>query len=250
MDEISGSTGLSGAADGVLLLKRDRGRGDAYLHVDGRDIEEPAELALTWNPNTACWTLAGDADEFRLSRERAAILRVLKEHGEPITPTEVADALGKNPNTVKQRLWRMSKDGQVSAADGRYSTITRNPHNHDNPDAVTGVTGVTGGSADPSPKATPRQSAHPRLSTEEANKVRVLLADPPPKLSKLLDTYGKDPAQFERPTSEAVAEHAFGDAERWREVVPFIEAEAGVLRLIDEGMSPKWARAEVWGEGL
>jgi hypothetical protein len=141
LDEISGSTGLSGAADGVLLLKRDRGRGDAYLHVDGRDIEEPAELALTWNPNTACWTLAGDADEFRLSRERAEILRVLEEHGDPMTPTEVADALGKTLNTVKQRLWRMSKDGQVSAADGRYSMVTRNPRNRDNPDEVT-VTSV------------------------------------------------------------------------------------------------------------
>jgi hypothetical protein len=144
MDEISGSTGLSGAADGVLLLKRDRGRGDAYLHVDGRDIEEPSELALTWNANTACWTLAGDADEYRLSRERADILRVLEEHGEPMTPTEVADALGKPSNTVKQRLWRMSRDGQVSAADGRYSTGTRNPRNRDNPDSVTSVMGVTG----------------------------------------------------------------------------------------------------------
>jgi hypothetical protein len=134
LDEISGSTGLSGAADGVLVLKRDRGRGDAYLHVDGRDIEEPAELALTWNPNTACWTLAGDAEEFRLSRERAEILWRLEEHGEPMTPTEVADTLGKPVNSVKQRLWRMSKDGQISAADGRYSKITRNPRNHDNPD--------------------------------------------------------------------------------------------------------------------
>ena len=102
LDEISGSTGLSGGADGVMVLKRDRGRGDAYLYVDGRDIEEPAELALTWNPDTACWTLAGDADEFRLSRERAEILRVLEEHGEPMTPTEVADALGRALTTAKQ----------------------------------------------------------------------------------------------------------------------------------------------------
>jgi len=64
-----------------------------------------------------------------------------------MTPTDVADALGKNSNTIKQRLWHMSRDGQVSAADGRYSTVTRNPRNRDNPDAVTvtPVTGVTGG---------------------------------------------------------------------------------------------------------
>ncbi|MGB3681680.1 MAG: AAA family ATPase, partial [Rubrobacteraceae bacterium] len=132
IDEISGSLGLSGAADGTLILKRDRGRGDAYLHVDGRDVEDPAELALTWNADTAGWTLAGDADEFRLSQERTEILHMLEETGEPMTPTEVADALDKKPNAVKQRLWRMSKDGQVSADGGRYACVTRNPHNPDN----------------------------------------------------------------------------------------------------------------------
>ena len=52
LDEISGSTGLSGGADSILVLKRDRGRADAYLHVTGREIEEEAEPALrgrrTW----------------------------------------------------------------------------------------------------------------------------------------------------------------------------------------------------------
>jgi hypothetical protein len=70
-------------------------------------------------------------------------LQVLSEHDEPMTPTEVADALGKSFNAVKQRLWHMSTDGQVSAADGRYSTVTRNRRNRRNPDAVT-VTPVTG----------------------------------------------------------------------------------------------------------
>jgi DNA-binding Lrp family transcriptional regulator len=147
MDEISGSTGLSAAADGVLLLRRARGRGDAYLHVDGRDIEEPAELALTWNQNTACWTLAGDAEQYRLSQTRAEVIRVLEEDGEPMTPTEVADALGKSYNTVKQRLWQMSREGQVLASDGRYSLPkdrnSRNPHNRNSEELVTAVTQVT-----------------------------------------------------------------------------------------------------------
>ncbi len=125
MDEISGSTGLSGAADGVLLLRRDRGRGDAYLYVDGRDIEESSELALEWNANTGGWTLAGDAEEYRLSQSRAEIARTLEENDAPMTPTEVADALGKSFNTIKQRLWHMSKEGQVKANDGKYSL----PHN-------------------------------------------------------------------------------------------------------------------------
>ena len=53
LDEISGSTGLSGGVDGALILRRDRGRADAYLHVTGRDIEEEQELVLRWDANTA-----------------------------------------------------------------------------------------------------------------------------------------------------------------------------------------------------
>lgn len=130
LDEISGSTGLSGCVDGMLVLKRDRGRAEAYLHVTGRDIEEDKELALEWSPDTAGWYIAGDAADHRMSKERKAIMRVLKEAGEPMTPTEVADVLGnKNANAIKQRLWRMANDGQVISRNGRYE-IT---HNRDNP---------------------------------------------------------------------------------------------------------------------
>src|SRR5215207_1341084 len=125
LDEISGSTGLSGGADGVLVLKRDRGRADAYLHVTGREIEEEAELALRWDADLASWTLVGDAEEYRISKERQEIVRVLTEAGEPMTPKEVAELLGKPPNNVKYLMWRMSKDGQLATVGkGRYSLTT------------------------------------------------------------------------------------------------------------------------------
>jgi hypothetical protein len=150
LDEISGSTGLTGGVDGVLVLKRDRGKADAVLHVDGRDIEEPAEYALKWDAGTAGWTIAGDAEEYRMSEERKAILGVLAESGEFLSPSEVGDILDKPRNTIKQRLWRMAQDGQVENRNGRYG-IT---HNHDNrvPDEtesgypVTPVIGYSGGS--------------------------------------------------------------------------------------------------------
>lgn len=129
LDELSGSTGLSGGADGILVLKRDRGRADAYLHVTGREIEEEAELALRWDADLASWTLVGDAEEYRVSRERQDIVRVLNEAGEPMTPTEVAELLDKSANSVKYLMWRMSKDGQLTTVGkGRYSPTT-NPAN-------------------------------------------------------------------------------------------------------------------------
>lgn len=145
LDTISGSTGLTGGVDGTMVLKRERGRADAYLHIAGRDIEEDTELALKWDPETVGWRIVGDAEEYRLSEERAEIVRVLEERDEPMTPTEVADVLDKKTNTVKQRMWRMGKDGQLDKSDGGYSVSNRNPRNSitekQNGYAVTGVTG-------------------------------------------------------------------------------------------------------------
>ena len=129
LDEISGSTGLSGAADGVLVLKRDRGRADAYLHVTGREIEEEAELALRWDSETAGWTLVGEAAEYRLNEERAEVVRVLEEAGEPMSPHEVANALGTDYNATRQRLYQMGRAGEVEVIGrGRY-TVPNKPNN-------------------------------------------------------------------------------------------------------------------------
>ena len=122
LDTISGSTGLSGGVDGTLILKRERGKADAYLHVDGRDVEEPAELALRWDQNLASWNLMGDADEYRMSEERRAIVGLLERSGEPMAPKEIAEALGKGESATKMMLRDMVADGQVlNPQRGQYS---------------------------------------------------------------------------------------------------------------------------------
>jgi hypothetical protein len=79
LDVIHGSAGLTGGVDGALVLKRKRGDADAYLHVDGRDIENPTELALKFDPNAATWAVMGDAEEYRKSETRRAIVKTLEE---------------------------------------------------------------------------------------------------------------------------------------------------------------------------
>ncbi len=106
LDEISGSTGLSGGVDGFLILKRDRGRHDAALHVDGRDVEEPTELALTWDQELAAWKLAGDAAEYRMSRGRAEILATLKLLGS-VSARELSDYMDKSYENTRKLLSKM-----------------------------------------------------------------------------------------------------------------------------------------------
>jgi hypothetical protein len=129
VDEVSGSTGLSGGADGILVLKRDRGRADAYLHVTGREIEEETELALKWDANLATWSLAGDADEYRLSNERQQLLRTLQNADALMSPKEIAEATGKTVGSVKVLLGEMVKAGQVANPSyGKYGLPSTTPY--------------------------------------------------------------------------------------------------------------------------
>jgi hypothetical protein len=121
-------------------LNRQRGRADAYLYVTGRDIEEEKELALSWDSTTATWKIAGDAEEYRNSRERQEVEGCLRTLGEPAGPKEVSEALGKPYNNVKQLMWKMGNDGDLrSVGGGKYVPVTDNRDNRDNHDQLSSL---------------------------------------------------------------------------------------------------------------
>ncbi len=120
LDMISGSLGLSGGVDHTWVLTRERGRADAVRHVVGREVHDQ-ELALSFDQQTAKWSVIGAAEEYRQSTARAGVLRVLREAEQALSPKEIADRLGVvNNSTLRQRLLRMSEAGAISSADGRY----------------------------------------------------------------------------------------------------------------------------------
>jgi len=117
LDLVSGSTGLTGAADTILILRRDRGRMDASLFITGRDVTEQ-ELALQLNQRTMRWKVLGAAADYRISNERKQIVDTLKALGEPATPSAVAEVIGKNRGAVKQLMLRMGNSGELRFAVG------------------------------------------------------------------------------------------------------------------------------------
>jgi AAA domain len=124
LDEITGSIGLTGAVDGALILKRERGQHDASLFVTGRDIEHEQQLALRFDAQTAMWMLVGNAEEVRRTKERQDILDLLSEQfPEGMTPRQVADALDKNYHTTRCLLRKMEMDGSIQHNDSRYVAI-------------------------------------------------------------------------------------------------------------------------------
>jgi hypothetical protein len=116
-DLVSGTNGLTGAADATLVLKRSRGSADGVLYVTGRDVEE-AEYAMSFDPHSGAWTkLDGPAADYELRDTRADLLRTIREHP-GLTPKQLAEIVDANPATVRQTLARMAKDGQVRKTPG------------------------------------------------------------------------------------------------------------------------------------
>ena len=121
LTEVSGTNGLAGAADAVLVLKRGRAEADGVLHVTGRDVTEN-DYAMTFNADNGAWNLLdGPAGDHLMQDTRAKISRFVRDHSDGRKPKEIAEALQLNPNTVRKTCTRMAEDGQLRAgADGTY----------------------------------------------------------------------------------------------------------------------------------
>lgn len=125
-DAITGTLGGQGGVDGSLVLARERGRAEAVLHVTGRDLPQDLELALLWDATTAQWTLAGTAEEYRLSKLQAAIVAAIRASGKAMTPKEVhqvltEDGMTVEAATVRKTMTRLAQSGSLYLADfGEY----------------------------------------------------------------------------------------------------------------------------------
>lgn len=110
LDMVSGSTGLTGSADTIVVL--DRKAAGVTLYARGRDIEE-VEWAVEFDTRTGRWSNRGDAKEVRMSEERRRVIRALRDEGEPLTPTKLAPLADLKIENAKKLLARMAKDGEL-----------------------------------------------------------------------------------------------------------------------------------------
>lgn len=117
-EKVSGTLGLSGAADTTIILDRDSN--GATIYGRGRDVEE-IESAVIFDKVSCRWHVQGAASEVRRSDERGDVLDLLKEADAPMSPAELAPLAGVAGGTMRKRLYDMTKAGDiVKVGAGRY----------------------------------------------------------------------------------------------------------------------------------
>jgi hypothetical protein len=119
LDLVSGTLGLSGAADTIIVIERQRSGNGFVFDVRGRDVEA-AQLAATFDKESCRWAITGDAATVRRSTEREAVLSVLRKAGKPVTAEFVTAELcdlehpvTNSPGAVRQILSRMAQNGDL-----------------------------------------------------------------------------------------------------------------------------------------
>nr|WP_246361255.1 helicase RepA family protein [Haloechinothrix aidingensis] len=71
---VSGTNGLTGAVDAVLVLGRSRGQADGVLHVTGREVEE-ADYAMSFDASAGAWIkLDGPASDHLMKEIRPVMV--------------------------------------------------------------------------------------------------------------------------------------------------------------------------------
>ena len=122
-DEISGTTGITGAADTMLLLKKVKKQNKIY--VTGRDIEE-TEYNVYFDRDSCTWNVSEEAqDAINITVERGEILDLLAAEQRPMKTGEIANTLSKEQSNVSHLLKGLKADGLVvSPKYGHYQVAS------------------------------------------------------------------------------------------------------------------------------
>jgi RecA-family ATPase len=134
LDTVSGTQGLAGAADSILVIRRPRAETTGSLSVTSRDAAEGEyQIVLTdgrWaldgsDLSTAAAALRDAKAAENLGERSAEILAYVVGRPDGVSPAEIATVVGIDSDTAGRYLRRLAESGRIAKSGrGRY---TRRP---------------------------------------------------------------------------------------------------------------------------
>jgi hypothetical protein len=111
-NEITGTMGLQGAADTLMVMRGPRDSFESEIHVTGRRLMAPVSALTRWEPELGVITWLGDLETARESGHQAAVLEALAgAQGEALSAGRIAEETGLDSSAVRTLLCRLVKPG-------------------------------------------------------------------------------------------------------------------------------------------
>lgn len=121
LQEINGTLGIPGTADGIFVLLRARQETQASLHFTGREVSNQ-ELILEFDVNTFTWKSVGTAAEHVEGRVRQGIVKFLRGlNGESAFAVDIASAIGEKEDSVRRALGRLRAEKIIRKVGNAWS---------------------------------------------------------------------------------------------------------------------------------
>jgi hypothetical protein len=118
---VSGTYGLTGSADGSLILRRGRLAMNGSLEVGGRDVDD-MKLAMSFTQHR--WKVTGEvAADGRITAQREDARAAMKRYGGPVGPKLLGELLHISEGAATQQLRRMMEQG-IAEHVGRAYVLT------------------------------------------------------------------------------------------------------------------------------
>ena len=105
-DTVSGTLGLTGSADNVLIL--DRTSNGTILYFAG----------VTWKKTTGRWSILGEASEVRKSDQRKAIIEALRDGELSVTQLVAVTHMKREPLLHQRHIVRWFSDWPQESGQG------------------------------------------------------------------------------------------------------------------------------------
>jgi hypothetical protein len=121
-EDVSGTYGVTGAADSVFVLKRSRQAGDIVLHSVGRDIDRQS-LACTFDESLLLWTITGSAFDSQNVKSKMRVYEAITDHG-PVSPAELEKITKIPPATIYRMLHDLREEKFIEKVGrGKYAAV-------------------------------------------------------------------------------------------------------------------------------
>ena len=122
IDEISGSTGLTGVADNIVVMRKN---GElTELHRVGRDYVDDDVWGLRGDAQTLLWTIEGPWQSASRTADRQAIIDALQKVGLPgVGSASLAAMLRREPAQIRTTLSKMEDGGDPELGHNRAEKL-------------------------------------------------------------------------------------------------------------------------------